>query len=143
MLPWLLLDILPLLCLNLGMTRPEILRKSSSRPFAQRSDLKGFFQGLNSKWNCWLERRNRTVPVQPGPSGRRKMPAYGAAAVIPSKSNRKNPRDHDEEMRKWRHRIENCFAKIKGFRAIATRCDMTAAGFRALINLVASVIAAR
>ena len=33
--------------------------------------------------------------------------------------------------------------KSKEFRAIATHCDKTAAGFRALINLVAGVIAAR
>ena len=52
----------------------------------------------------------------PGPARR------GAAAAVPSKSNRKIPRDHDNEMYKWRHRIENCFANIREFRAIATRC---------------------
>ena len=71
------------------------------------------------------------------------LDARGAAAVIPSKSNRKNPRDHDEEMYKWRHQIENYFAKIKEFRAIATRYDKTVVSFGALINLVAGVIAAR
>ena len=71
------------------------------------------------------------------------LDARGAAAAVPSKSNRKNPRDHDEEMYKWRHQIENYFAKIKEFRAIATRYDKTVAGFGALINLVAGVIAAR
>ena len=69
--------------------------------------------------------------------------AHGAAAALPSKSNRKITRDHNEDMHKWRHRIENCFPNIKEFRAIATRCDKTVAGFRALIDLVAGVIAAR
>ena len=71
------------------------------------------------------------------------LDARGAAAAVPSKSNGKNPRDHDEEMRKWRRRIENYFAKIKEFRAIATRCDKTVAGFGSFINLVAGVISAR
>ena len=43
----------------------------------------------------------------------------GAMAVIPSKRNRKVPRDHDGEMYKWRHQVENFLAKIKEFRAIA------------------------
>ena len=45
------------------------------------------------------------------------------------------------EIRKSRCRIANCFAKIKKFRAIATRCDKTVAGFKALVNPVA--VAAR
>ena len=67
--------------------------------------------------------------------------ARGADALVPSKSTRKIPWDHEEEMYKWRHRIENYFAKIKEFEAIATRYDTTVAGFRALINLVAGGIA--
>ena len=39
-----------------------------------------------------------------------------------------------------RHLIENFFAKIKQFRAIATRYDKTARNFLAAVLLVASVI---
>ena len=45
----------------------------------------------------------------------------GAIAVIPPKANRKMQRDYDTHMYKWRHQVENYFAKIKEFRGIATR----------------------
>lgn len=66
----------------------------------------------------------------------------GAEAVIPSKRHRREPRDHDPEMYGWRHQIENFFAKIKEFRAVATRYDKTDESFAAGIHLVAGVVAA-
>jgi len=67
----------------------------------------------------------------------------GAAAVIPPRANRKVIIDYDKEMYRWRHLVENYFAKIKEFRSIATRYDKTAESFEANINLAAAVIAAR
>ena len=67
----------------------------------------------------------------------------GASAVIPPRSNRKQQIDYDKEMYKWRHLVENYFAKIKEFRGIATRYDKTDTSFRANLNLVAAIIAAR
>lgn len=61
-------------------------------------------------------------------------------AVIPSKSNRKVPIEHDKELYKARHLIENFFAKLKQYRAIATRYDKTAVNFLGAIHLAASVI---
>ncbi len=66
----------------------------------------------------------------------------GAEAVIPARRNRLDPREHDREMYKWRHQIENLFAKIKEFRAVATRYDKTGESFAAAIHLVAGVVAA-
>ena len=51
--------------------------------------------------------------------------ARGARAVIPPKANRTVQRDYDTEVYKWRHLVENYFAKIKEFRGIATRYDKT------------------
>jgi transposase len=51
--------------------------------------------------------------------------------------------DYDKEMYRWRHLVENYFAKIKEIRSIATRYDKTAESFEANINLAAAVIAAR
>ena len=51
--------------------------------------------------------------------------------------------DYDTEMYRWRHLVENYFAKIKEFRSIATRYDKTAESFSANINLAAALIAAR
>jgi transposase len=67
----------------------------------------------------------------------------GAVAVIPPRSNRKIIIDYDKAMYRWRHLIENCFAKLKEFRSIATRHDKTAESFSANIILAAALIAAR
>jgi transposase len=60
--------------------------------------------------------------------------------VIPSKRNRKEPRDYDEELYKARHLIENFFLKLKQFRAIATRYDKTARNFLGAIFLAGAYI---
>ncbi len=67
----------------------------------------------------------------------------GAAAVIPPKANRKAAIDFDRDMYRWRHLIENTFAKLKEFRAVATRYDKTDASYAATIHLAAAIIAAR
>src|SRR5271168_3213346 len=64
----------------------------------------------------------------------------GKTAVIPPRSNRLAPRDFDRELYKERHLIENCFCKLKQFRAIATRYDKTAQNFLAAIHLAAAII---
>ena len=60
--------------------------------------------------------------------------------VIPSKSNHKQPRSYDKELYKSRHLIENFFAKLKQYRAIATRYDKRASCFLGAIYLAAAVI---
>ena len=67
----------------------------------------------------------------------------GATAVIPPKSNRKFLRGYDAEIYKWRHLVENYFAKIKEYRGIATRYDKTDCSYAANWNLVAALIASR
>jgi transposase len=46
-------------------------------------------------------------------------------AVIPAKSNRRNPIPHDRAKYKWRHLIERLFNKLKNWRRIATRYNKT------------------
>ena len=64
----------------------------------------------------------------------------GRTAVIPPEANRKNPRPYDKDLDKARHLIENFFAKLKQFRAIATRYDKRATHFLAAVHLASSVI---
>jgi transposase len=64
----------------------------------------------------------------------------GKITVIPPKANRKAQRDYDKQLYEARHLIENFFAKLKQFRAIATRYDKTARNFLAPIHLAAAVI---
>ncbi|MBD2542290.1 transposase, partial [Planktothricoides raciborskii] len=47
---------------------------------------------------------------------------------------------YDKELYKARHLIENFFARLKQYRAIATRYDKTARNFLGAIYLIASVI---
>jgi transposase len=68
------------------------------------------------------------------------LAAAGKTAVIPPRANRYSPRDYDRELYAARHLIENFFARIKRFRAIATRYEKTARNFLAAIHLVASVV---
>ncbi len=68
------------------------------------------------------------------------LAAAGKTVVIPSKANRCQPREFDRDTYQARHLIENFFAKLKQFRAIATRYDKTARNFLAAIHLAAAVI---
>lgn len=71
---------------------------------------------------------------------RQPLAQAGKIAVIPPKANRKAPCDYDRNLYQARHLIENFFAKLKQYRAIATRYDKTAANFLAAIHLAAAVI---
>ena len=64
----------------------------------------------------------------------------GIRAVIPPKANRKQPRPYDKDLYKARHLIENFFAKLKQFRAIATRYDKRAINFLAAVYLASTII---
>ena len=45
----------------------------------------------------------------------------GANPVIPARSNRKKLRGIDATMHGWKRKIENSFAELKEYRAVATR----------------------
>jgi transposase len=64
----------------------------------------------------------------------------GKTAVIPPRMNRKDPRPYDKDLYKARHLIENFFARLKQYRAIATRYDKRAIHFLGAIHLAAAVV---
>ena len=67
----------------------------------------------------------------------------GKSVVIPSKSNAKEPRafdDRDKDLYGARHLIENFFARLKQYRAIATRYDKRAVNFLGAVYLAAIVV---
>ena len=60
----------------------------------------------------------------------------GAIDVIPSKSNRKIPKEFDKVMYRQRNKIERFFGRLKAsFHRIATRYEHTSANFLAMIKL--------
>lgn len=69
-----------------------------------------------------------------------RLKQQGKTAVIPPKRNRKTSRDYDRELYKARHLIENFFAKLKQYRALATRYDKLAETFLSAIYMAASII---
>jgi len=69
-----------------------------------------------------------------------KLEKAGKTAVIPPKANRKEQRNYDKDLYKARHLIENFFAKLKQFRAIATRYDKTARNFLSAIYFASVLI---
>src|SRR3712207_3733623 len=71
------------------------------------------------------------------------LDARGAAAVIPPKASRKGHVDFGRAMCGCRHLSENTFAKLKEFRAVATRYDKTDTSYTATIHLAAAIIASR
>ncbi len=68
------------------------------------------------------------------------LEAAGKTIVIPPKANRRVARDYDRNVHKEQHLIENFFAKVRQFHAIATRYHQTARNFMGPIQLVAAVI---
>jgi transposase len=68
------------------------------------------------------------------------LQAQGKNAVIPPRRNRTRPQEYDKHLYEARHLIENFFAKLKQYRAIATRYDKRARNFLGAIYLAATVI---
>jgi transposase len=68
------------------------------------------------------------------------LEGVGKGIVIPSKSNRKQPREHDRHLYQARHLIENFFNRLKQYRAIAIRYDKTACNFLGAVYLAAAVV---
>lgn len=66
--------------------------------------------------------------------------ALDAEAVIPSRKNRKVPREHDAELYKDRYKIECFFGRIKHYRRIATRYEKTARNYLALLHLASALV---
>jgi putative transposase len=68
------------------------------------------------------------------------LKARGTKAIVPNKSNRKQPFTFDRRSYKQRHRVENAFCRLKDFRRIATRYDRLARNFLASVCLVAAIV---
>ena len=71
---------------------------------------------------------------------RYKLKEKGCITVIPSKKNQVNPTNYDKNLYKPRILIENFFAKLKKYRAIATRYDKTAQNFLGAIYMASILI---
>ena len=64
----------------------------------------------------------------------------GKVVVIEPLRTRQDQRSHDRHLYKMRHLIDNFFAWLKQYRAIATRYDKTACNFLGAIHLAGAVV---
>lgn len=64
----------------------------------------------------------------------------GKGVVIPSNPTRKVLRNYDRHLYAVRHLIEHFFARLKQYRAIATRYDKKACNFLGAIHLAATLV---
>ena len=71
---------------------------------------------------------------------RDRIAGMNAAAVIPSKRNRKVAIPHDASIYKRRNQIERCFSRLKHFRRFATRYDRRTVHFTGFVHLAAAMI---
>ena len=69
-----------------------------------------------------------------------RLEQHQVEAVIPPKSNQKDPWEFDQDKYRWRHLIENFFAKLKQYRGIATLYDKRDCAFLGDTHRVAAVI---
>ena len=67
----------------------------------------------------------------------------GMPAVIPPKSNRREPREYDRDLYQARHLVENGFCNLKQWRGVATRYAKKAASFLANCQIRAIAIWAK
>ena len=59
-----------------------------------------------------------------------RLEEHQVEAVIPPKSNQKQPWEFDRDKYRWRHLVENFFAKLKLYREIINRYDREPGLFR-------------
>lgn len=71
------------------------------------------------------------------------MNERGAQIVISQHPRRIQPLNIDAEIYKWRHLIENFFAKLKEFKRIAMRSDKTDESFEAMIYVCSAIVNSR
>ncbi len=66
-----------------------------------------------------------------------------AEAVIPSKKNRKVPRDYDKHLYKERKKVECFINLLKQFRRVATRYEKTARNFLGFVHVASIMVLLR
>jgi len=71
---------------------------------------------------------------------RAELEERGTRAVIPNRSNRKQPFSFNKRLYKLRWRVESAFSRLKDFRRIATRYDKLARNYLASVCLAAALV---
>ena len=68
------------------------------------------------------------------------LKSLGVKCCIPSRKNRKKPVRYNKKLYERRHKIENCFARLKDWRRVATRYDRCPQAYLSTCALAAVVM---
>jgi len=72
---------------------------------------------------------------------RQVIEAQGAKAVIPRKRNSiKGNGDLDKGLYRYRHLVENAFARLKQYRAVATRFDKLKRNYQGVVAMACAIM---
>lgn len=99
----------------------------------QTHDVQGFaplFRMIGDKIEAFLADRGYDADAI-----REEIAKADVEAVIPAKSNRRNPISHNRVKYKWRNLIERLFNKLKNWRRVATRYDKTRESYLGFVAL--------
>lgn len=99
----------------------------------QTHDVQGFgplFRMIGERVEAFLADRGYDADAI-----REQIAAAGVEAVIPAKSNRRNPVPHDPTKYRWRNLVERLFNKLKNWRRVATRYDKTKESYLGFVAL--------
>lgn len=64
----------------------------------------------------------------------------GVEIVVPSRSNRKEPREYDKHIYKERHRVECLINKLKHYRRVFSRFEKLSKNYLSFLHFVGSLI---
>jgi transposase len=71
---------------------------------------------------------------------RNDLAARGCTAVIPAKDNRRQPKTLNKAAYRWRHGIENVFARMKDLIRITLRQDKTSVSYLGFLHLTCAIL---
>ena len=84
-----------------------------------------------------------TRPMRTFSTRRTTAKRQGGEAAIPSKKNRKVPRDYDKRLYKERMKVEWFISLLKQYRRVATRYEKTARDFLGFVHMASIMVLPR
>lgn len=118
---------------GLGQALKFCLTPGQRNDITQASELLKGFKGVNVLADKGYDSSDLVTQLE----------SQNCTPIIPSRSNRKQPRDYDEHTYKERHLIECFFNKIKHFRRVFSRFDKKASSFMGFLAYASFIICMR
>jgi len=112
--------------------RPSVRLRADARTNARYPRLRAFVPDDSDRIEAFLADKGYDADAI-----REEIANANIEAVIPAKSNRREPIPHDKAKYKWRNQIERLFNKLKNWRRVATRYDKTKESYLGFVAIAA------